>query len=756
MALTPGLKLADRYEVVAQIGSGAMGEVYRARDLVLSRSVAVKILPESLSEDDDALSRFDREARALAALSHANILTIHDRGTHEAVSFVVTELLHGETLRARLERGPLSAEEAAAMGACVADGLEGAHQRGVVHRDVKPENIFLTEAGTVKILDFGLARLHGGRIPIERESQATTLVGTQPGTLLGTVGYMAPEQLRGLAADARGDLFALGCVLHEMVTGRRAFQGETVAETIAALLRDDALDPARPPEGVPASLWSTIAWCLEKQPEDRPASAREVAEALRASRDAPVKRTRRRRGGRLAVLPLANEAGAEHDYLVDGVTEGLIGSLSKVPRLKVMARGTVYRYKGRQTDPRSVGRELGVDAVLTGRLELRNSQVHVTTELADARDGSHLFSGDYVSKDDDLCCVHEDVARDVVATLLPSRPPAPKPAPPPHSGSNEAVKLYLRGKYHWYRRPQGTREAIAEFEKALALDPEYALAWAGLADAYTTLGSSGAGNLPASAVMPRAKAAAQRALELDPKLAEAHASLGVVKMHFDWDWGGAEAELLAALALNPGSPAAHHWASHLYTILGRCQDSLRESLAAAELDPLDLSMAIHLAWHYYFSRDFDAAIREANKALELEPSAFWPHHTLGFCHSFKGQHAGAAESQERACEVAPNLALGLAGLGFSYAHAGRRAEAREVLERLLHRAEEMHVPPHAPALVHTALGERDEAFAWLERAFAERSDFLPYLGAEPAFDALRDDPRMRSLLARIAVPVRRA
>ncbi len=409
MPLSPGTRLAGRYEVIEPIGAGGMGQIFRARDLRLDRAVAVKILPEHLADDEEALSRLEKEAKALAALQHPNILTVHDFGSEDGISYVVTELLEGETLRARMseKNASLDWREAVAFAAAVADGLAGAHAQGVVHRDIKPENVFVTKGGMVKVLDFGVARLAGGSIPVDELSRATTLAETAPGTLLGTVGYIAPERLRGLAADARSDLFALGCVLYEMLFGARPFAKETVAETVASLLRDDA---AVPENALPPPLVALVLRCLAKEPEARPQSALELALELRGcagggalGRAASAQGRVLRGGSQLAVLPFAHE-GDDTEYLADGFTEDLIGLFAKTPRLSVIPRSTVFRAKGRALDPAAAGRRLGVKWVMTGRLARRDGdELSVSAELVDVKSGSQKWGGQFSTRVGNLC-----------------------------------------------------------------------------------------------------------------------------------------------------------------------------------------------------------------------------------------------------------------------------------------------------------------------------------------------------------------
>jgi len=563
MALSPSARLGP-YEIVSPLGAGGMGEVYRARDSRLGREVAIKVLPEHLAGNPRALARFEREARAVAALSHPNILAIHDFGAQEGVVYAVTELLEGETLRARLERSPLGWRKAVEVGVALADGLAAAHAKDITHRDLKPENIFLTSDGRVKILDFGLARA-GPATPDDQ---------TEPGTVLGTVGYMSPEQVRGEPADARSDIFALGCVLYEMVAGQRAFRRPTAPETMTAILNDD---PAPVGREVPPELDRVIAHCLEKSPPQRFQSAHDVAFALRAMREPAVAMPRPRRWviravlallpvagffywlnrpagaiDSLAVLPFVNAVGDPNaEYLSDGITENLINTLSQLPQLRVTARTLAFRYKGPQVDPQKAGRDLHVRAVLTGRVMERDGALNVQADLVNVDDGSQLWGRQYSRKFSDILTLQEEIAREVSEKLhLKPTVEQQKRLAKRSTENVEAYQLYLKGRYYWNRRTEQTlKRSVEYFQQAIDRDPGYALAYAGLADCYSVYSVYQVESPRESG--PKAKAAATKALEIDDTVSEAHASLAYTKMHYERDWAGAEREFLRSNRTRP-------------------------------------------------------------------------------------------------------------------------------------------------------------------------------------------------------------
>jgi len=555
-----------RYQMLSLLGAGGMGEVYRAKDTRLGREVAVKILPPHLADDPEALSRFEREARAVAALSHPNILAIHDFGTEHGVSYAVMELLEGETLGARLKRSALEWREAVEIGIAVTEGLQAAHAKGIIHRDLKPENIFLTTEGRVKILDFGIARVKR-QVSVEAPSWSTVAETTQPGTVRGTVVYMSPEQVRGEVVEAPSDLFSFGSVCYEMLTGEQLFARESTAETMAAILRDDPPALAGSGRAIPEELERLIRDCLEKGQAERYQTARELltdlkqlkqrlelqADSASVMSGRTARPSRRPRSGKainsLAVLPLANaSADAQAEYLSDGITESLINSLSHLPQLRVMARSTVFRYKGQAVDPQEVGRQLQVQAVLLGRVLPLGDQLVIKTELVDVADGSQLWGEQYHRRLSDIFAVQEEIAQEISEKLrLKLRGEEQRRLTKRYTENTEAYRHYLKGRYHWNKRTEeGMRKGIEYFRQALEEDPTYALAYAGLADCYQSL--SNYNFLSPKEAMPRARAAIMKALEIDETLAEAHTSLAYLRTMYDWDWLGARRNLSAPLS----------------------------------------------------------------------------------------------------------------------------------------------------------------------------------------------------------------
>lgn len=760
--------LLDRYQVLAPLGAGGMGEVYRARDLRLGREVAVKVLPEHLSQDVDALARFEREARAIAALSHPNLLAIYDFGADRGVSFAVTELLHGGTLRAALANGGMPWRRAADVGAAMADGLAAAHSRGIVHRDLKPDNVFLTAEGRVKILDFGLARwVRDAAAEGDPTSAPTTPDPTRPGTVLGTVGYMSPEQVRGEATGAASDVFAFGCVMHEMLTGRPVFSGGTAFERMAAILRDEAPPPSLLTPDVPTEIDRLVASCLEKSAARRPASAAELATRLRALASAGASdptiatspmsaasaaRVAAKRGPRvkaLAVLPFVNPSGdPDIEYLTEGITESLINALSQLRKLRVMARSTMFRYRG-DADPQQVGRDLGVTTVLSGKIAPHGAVLSISVELVDASNGWRLWGARYDRPIGDLLSVQEEIAREITTNLkLTLGPDQKKKLSRRHAADRDAYPLYLKGRYHWNKSTvPSIRKAIEYFELAIEKDPTYALAWAGVSDCYAALGMDRYAALPPREAIPKAKAAARKALEIDDSLAEAHTSLAYART-LDWEWAGAEEEFRRAIQLNPEYALAHHFYGFLLGSRGRSEESLAEFRLALEIDPLSLIINADYGWAHYCARRYDEAIEILTKTLDMDarfPQAYlW----LGLAYMGKGlfdQSVAAFEEGARLTGGSPTM---VAGQGAALALSGRSEETEKILAGFEERAKTEYVPMATMVQLNMYAGNVDRAYEWLEKAFAYRASFMVPLRVYPFFDPLRGDPRFMDIVRR--------
>jgi eukaryotic-like serine/threonine-protein kinase len=765
LMLTVGMRLGP-YEILAPLGQGAMGEVYRAKDLRLDREVAVKVVSEQFAQDPDRLARFEREAKAVAALAHPNILVLYDVGREQGIPFAVMELLEGVTLRNRLAVAAVPWREALAIAAAVAEGLAAAHAKGIIHRDIKPENLFLTTEGQVKILDFGLARA-GITAATELENETLIPGLTAIGAVVGTIGYMSPEQLRGLPADDRTDLFALGCVLYELVAGKRPFQGRTGAETVAAILHDEAPGLSSIGADIPPEVERVIRHCLAKETGQRIRSARDLAFALRAILSSSQvltpqpattlfrpKPPRKRRGAipSLAVLPLANtNVDPDKEYLSDGISEGVINLLSQLPGLRVMARSTSFRYKGPEVDPQEVGRSLKVGAVLTGQLFQRDKRLIIKIELVDVKNGSLLWGEHYNRDLADILAVEKAIALEIAEKLrLRLTEEQKRRLSQARVHNVEAYQCYLKGRYHWNKRTaEGLKKSIKLFEQAIDIDPAYALAYTGIADAYLNLG--GWGHQPFREAYPRAKAAAIQALAIDEDLAEAHVSLAMVLKEFDWDWSSAGREYERALELNPNQAVAHQWFGEYLAAVGRHQEAIDAFKRAIDLDPLSLIIHATLGRHgYYFARQHDEAIAQLQKTLDMDDSFWVARLWLGWTYATIGRLPEALAELQTARRLDNNLEI-VAALGYMYGRAGLRLKAQQVLDELQQLSQTRYVSPMLGALIATGMGEHNQALDWLEQAYADRAQMLSELKAEPAFDPLRADPRFCDLMRRVGL-----
>jgi serine/threonine-protein kinase len=743
------------YEIVDLIGSGGMGEVYRAIDTRLGRFVAIKVLIPEVVNSEDTFARFTTEARAIAALSHPNILSIFEFDHDGERAFIVTELLIGEPLRERIASAAVPWTKTAEIGAAVCDGLAAAHAKQIIHRDLKPENIFLLADGQVKILDFGLAVIRAAASPGgNSDDTATNVLEHPPENVVGTIGYMSPEQLSGRALDSATDIFSLGCVLYEMVTGRRAFGRSSLIETMAAILNDDPPAVEQSGRHIPYDLQRVISRCLEKKPAERFQSARDLAFALRAIRSdsgsvAPTKT--KPRGKSIAVIPFVNSArdpGA--DYLIDGITESVINRLARLPKLRVIARGTVFRYKGIDADPQTVGRELGVKTVLTGAIHQVRESLSIQAELVEVADNAQIWGERFNLRFSDIFAVQEEIAERIAEKLRVKLTGADrKKLRKRHTENPEAYQLFLRGRYQWNKRTaDGFRRAIELFDQAIEHDPLYARAYVGLADCYNLLTTYSA--IPPRDALPKAKLAATRALEIDESLAEAHASLAFTKCYFDWDWLGAETSFQRALELNPNYATAHHWYAWLLTCRRRFREAAAQMALARELDPLSLAINTESAWPLYYDRDFDGALSLLEKARQIDPDFIWVQFAIGQVLAARGDFDLALVQLERVAAIYPSSYV-LAVLASVRGRAGRQADAVALIRALEERSKHEFVSVYDLALAWAGAGDPDAAFDYLLRAVEERSPWLIRIGIDPHFDSIRGDLRMRSIERRIGI-----
>jgi serine/threonine protein kinase/Tfp pilus assembly protein PilF len=792
----PTGQTVGHYRILRKLGGGGMGVVYEAEDLELGRHVALKFLPEELGRDRAALERFRLEARTASSLNHPNICVIHEIGTAEdGRLFIVMELMQGETLKQRIHRGNIQVSEMLHYATQIAEALSAAHAKGIVHRDIKPANIFVSEGGQIKLLDFGLAKQAQGAAPANSDANTASIASeplTGPGTTLGTLGYMSPEQALGKKIDARSDLFSTGVVLYEMATGNQPFIGDTAHAVVDSLLHHQPKTPSELNPKLPAKLDELIFKALEKDPAVRCQSAAELkADLLRVRRDLdahmvgpavalsvksspPGKlwislaalilltgaavlvfyKTARRSPqiASIAVLPLANvPANPDTDYVSDGISEGLINSLSELPQLRVISRNGVARYKGHDVDAAAAGRELGVQAVLAGQVRQRGNDISISIELVDAASNAHLWGADYTGNVNDLLSLNNEITTDLAKRLRGSSTAGTQQLMSHSSTSNpEAYQLYLKGRYFIEKyTEEGVDKGIECFQQAIKLDPNYALAYEGLSYAYWVEDDL---FVAPHDIEPQAREAAQKALQIDDSLASAHTDLGLVYFVYDFDWLAAEREFKRAVELQPNYAEAHEYLGWLFAVQGRSAEAVIENRRALEADPLSAEANFVVAQTLFLLHQQDGVIEQGNTALELDPNYFMAEEMVGAAYAQKKDFSAATRVLQKASYDEPNVYWSLAYMGRIYALSGDSAHARQILSRLMTMSKKRYVCAYYFALIYDALGQKDQAIAALEKGYDDRSVYLTFVPVDPAFEDLHSEPRFRILLKRLGLP----
>jgi len=771
------------YQILKKLGAGGMGEVYLAQDTRLGRRAALKILPDNVASDNDRMSRFTREAKAASALNHPNVATIYDVGNANGTRFIAMEYVEGRTLAARIADSALAANEIIEIALQLADALDAAHATGITHRDIKPANVMVTPRGQIKVLDFGLAKISGPDAATG-DSQLPTFDGTMPGLVMGTVDYMSPEQVLGHEVDHRSDIFSLGVVLYEMAARRRPFSGTTPTETMDRVL-NAPYESIGADTKFPVELDRIVRKCLEKDRERRYQTARDVLVDLKnLQRDGNSKLSARPRSlsskaipavvavavlvvavvlgfawwsslnqsiESVAVMPFSNEGGKpETEYLADGITESVISNLSQLSRLSVQSRSSVFRFKGLKIDPQLAGQEMNVQAVVVGRVVPRDDRVAISWELIDVGDGHQIAGDQFERKLDDLLLVQTDIAREVSTNLQPRLSEAERQniAKPP-TENPEAYQLYLKGRFASSQvTEEGFNEAIKYFTAALDRDPKYALALVGLADSYIGLGTDYMSPIEA---MPRAKSYVEQALRLNDNLAEAHSSLGIIRLIYDWDWPAAEREFKNNLSLSPQTVETFTCSLHYADPMGRNEEAIKGIRRALKVDPYSMSTNLELGCASYYGHHYEQAIIQSKKALTMYPGHAGLTFGLARALTQTGMYKEAIDALSAAKTSSGNWPPIVAELGYANGRTGNEAEARKTLHELEEQSVRRYVDPYLLAVIHFSLGDKEQTFAWLDKAYDQRSGWLPWLTLEPKWTDLHSDKRFTELARRVGL-----
>ncbi len=819
-----GGRSLGHYRIISKIGAGGMGEVYLAEDTKLARRVALKILPAEFAEDKDRMNRFVREAKSASALNHPNIITIHEIGESEGTHFITTEFIDGKTLNEYAKSSPLNLKSALEIAIQIASALDEAHSAGIVHRDIKPDNVMIRSNGLAKILDFGIAKLTDSTNQPSLGEEAATAIksGTTPGMIIGTPNYMSPEQAKGQAVDARSDIFSFGVVLYEMMAGSLPFEGESAMEMIGAILHKE---PKPLPSDIPAEITKIIGKCLRKNRDERYQTVKDVlidvqnvkqnlefqdklehsiipnqeekkTQILQATTADEIKQTTTNQtaannpakkyltaalaillvsaigffGYRylttnhnqiesIAVMPFVNESGsADTEYLSDGMTESLINSLSQLPKLSVKARSSVFRYKGKEIEPQTIGSELSVQAILNGRVVERGDNLTLSLELVDTKTGNQIWGEQYNRKTTDLVSLQNEIARDVSNKLRTKLSGAEQNQIAKNYTTNtEAYQLYLKGRYHWNKRTGADiRKSIEYFQQAIDKDPTYALAYAALAESYVLIPSY-TKDSPHDAY-PKARAAAMKALEIDETLAEVHAALATINEEYDWKFAEAEREYKRAIKLNPNDATTRQWYGEYLLAVGRNEEAIAEIKRAQELDPLSLIINSILGFAYTENRQYAQAIEQFRKTIEMDQNFPRAHLYLASAYEAKGMYEEAISEYEKhaVSNGAPpvEVAKETAAIREAYKKSGANGYWRkqiEIYERMQVLQPDSVPPLSVVASYYAQIGEKEQAFALLEKAYEKREVDVSYLRL-PVYDLIRSDPRFLDLLRRIGLP----
>ena len=740
-------KTISHYRILEKLGEGGMGVVYKAEDTKLKRTIVLKFLPLELTRAPEAKTRFVQEAQAASALNHTNICVIYEIDEVEDQSFIAMECVEGETLKARIRKGPLDLGEAVDIATQVAGGLAKAHSKGIVHRDIKPANIMVTNDGTAKIVDFGLAIL-AGQVRL-----------TRTGVTSGTVAYMSPEQARGEQIDHRTDIWSLGAVLYEMVTGQLPFRGEYEPALIYSILNDTPESMSALRGEVPPELERIVMKAMARLPADRYRTAEDMRMALESCTRSTVPSAVASSGKKLeylpsiAVLPFKDMSPQkDQDYLCEGIAEELLNALVQIEGLRVAARTSSAQFKDKAVNVQAIGRELGVQSVLEGSVRKSGDRLRITAQLINVEDGYHLWSEKYDRDLEDIFAIQDEISLAIVDKLRVKllRDEKSKLIKR-HTENEEAYRLYLQGRYFWNRRHEGgVQKGLEYFQKAIDIDPDYPLPHSGMADCYFSLGFFDF--LAPNVAFGKCKEAALKAVELDPDLAEVHASLGNAFFYFDWDYPAAEAEFQHAIGLNSNYATVRYFYGMFLTAAGRFDDAVAQERRALELDPIQPTIRAAQAFTLRLADRNDEAIATSRASIEFDPNFFVSWLNLGQEYALIGKFAEAEEAVRKADDlVGGTSTLILLILGQVLEPAGKRDEARAILDRMLELSKSKYASAQLIATLYWLFDEKDAAFEWLERAIDERDHWVCYSKYLPAMREMRSDPRIQGILRKLGL-----
>jgi len=732
-------KAISHYKILEKLGEGGMGVVYKAQDTKLDRIVALKFLPKHLLCDQEAKIRFEHEAKAASALNHTNITTIYEIDESEGECFICMEYVEGKLLKELIKEKALSIQDILNISIQIAEGLNAAHEKGIVHRDIKSDNIKLTPRGQVKIMDFGLAKLRG-------VSKVTKI-----GSTLGTLAYMSPEQVQGVELDQRSDIFSFGVVIYEMIAGQLPFKGEHEAAIIYSIINETPEPLTRFKPNVPEELQRIINKALEKNRDERYQHVDDFQTDLRKIVK-EIKSELTKQPPSIAVLPFTNlSSDKEQEYFCDGMAEEIINVLTQVEGLRVVARTSAFSFRGKEIDIREIGRKLNVETLLEGSVRKAGNRLRITAQLVNVADGYHLWSERYDREMEDIFAIQEEISLSIVDKLKVKLLKEEKAKlVKRYTDDPEAYSLYLKGRYFWNRRYEGgLQKGIECFQEAIDKDPLYALAYAGIADCYNIFAHFGF--LPPREGYSKAKSAVAKALEIDDTLAEAYASLGWIKTFYDWDWAEAEKAFKRALELNPNYAAAHYFYGLYLSITGHGVEAFAEVKKSVELDPLWLVVNAVLGLGLYWWRQYDEAIEQLQKTLEMDPNFAIAHFYLGLTYAVKERWEEAIASLKKFLNLWPGSPVAVGYLGFAYGMSGQEDEALSMLDQLSKLSQQRYVSSLYKALIYLGLGKKDQAFEYLDKAYDERESWMVTLKTAPFMDTLRSDPRYEALLRKMGL-----